>query len=95
VAEVVAWLLLIASLVLIALNPGVPSLRYAILWLGVMAAARGASALAPSLAPAIDLSLLFVAFFGLEIGGLFLLPAILSFLVADLLKPGLTGRKTP
>ncbi len=91
----VAWLLLIAGLVLIALNPGVPSLRYAILWLGVMAAARGASALAPSLAAAIDLSLLFVAFFGLEIGGLFLVPAILSFLVADLLEPGLTGRKTP
>jgi hypothetical protein len=60
-----------------------------------MAAARGASALAPSLAAAIDLSLLFVAFFGLEIGGLFLVPAVLSFLVADLLEPGLPGRKTP
>jgi len=42
---VVSWLLLIAALGLIALNPGVPSLSYALLWLGVMVVARGISML--------------------------------------------------
>ena len=40
-ALVVAWLLLIAALGVIALNPGVPSLAYAFFWLGVIAVARG------------------------------------------------------
>lgn len=36
---VLAWVLLVAGLVIIALNPGVPSLPYALFWLGVMAIA--------------------------------------------------------
>jgi hypothetical protein len=41
----VAWLLLVAGLGVLALNPGVPSLSYALLWLGVVAVARGISML--------------------------------------------------
>lgn len=84
---VVAWLLLVAALGVIALNPGVPSLEYTLLWFGVMAVARGMSMLIPSLSVAVDLALLFVCFFGLEIGGLILVPSIVGFLVADALRP--------
>jgi hypothetical protein len=80
---VVAWLLVIAALGVIALNPGVPSLGYALFWLGVMAAARGISMLVASIAVAVDLSLLLVCFFGMEIGGLILVPSIIAFAVAD------------
>lgn len=82
---VLAWLLLIAALGVIALNPAVPSLGYALFWLGVMAAARGISMLVTWVAVAVDLSLLFVCFFGMEIGGLILVPSIIGFAVADAL----------
>jgi hypothetical protein len=82
---VVAWLLLVAGLSVIALNPGVPSFGYALFWLGVMAAARGISMLVTWVAVAVDLSLLLVCFFGMEIGGLILVPSIVGFAVADAL----------
>jgi hypothetical protein len=80
-----AWLLAIAAIGLIALNPEVPSLGYAVFWLGVMAAARGTSMLVPAVAVAVDVSLLVVCCVGLEIGGLFLVPSIVAFAVADVL----------
>ena len=82
---VVSWLLLVAALGVIALNPGVPSLSYALLWLGVMVIARGISILVTRAAVAVDLSLLFACFFGMEIGGLILVPSIIGFAVADAL----------
>jgi hypothetical protein len=82
---VVAWLLLISAVGVIALNPGVPSLGYALFWLGVMAVARGISMLVTWVAVAVDLSLLFVCLFGMEIGGLILVPSIIGFAVADAL----------
>jgi hypothetical protein len=81
----VAWLLLIAALGLIALNPGMPSVGYAIFWLGVVAVARGISMLVAGLAVAVDLSLILVCFFGMEIGGLILVPSVIGFAVADAL----------
>src|ERR1035437_7392161 len=80
---VIAWLLLVAALGVIALNPGVPSLGYVLFWLGVMVAARGIAMLVTWAAVAIDLSLLFVCFFGMEIGGLILVPSIIAIAVAD------------
>ena len=85
--RVAAWLLLAGGLGLIAFNPGLPSLQYAVVWLGVLAIARGVSTLAPWLAVAIDLALLVVLFFGLEIGGLLLVPSIVAFTVADAIGP--------
>jgi hypothetical protein len=82
---VIAWLLLIVSLGVIALNPAVPSLGFALFWLGVMAAARGISMLVTSVAVAVDLSLLLVCLLGMEIGGLILVPSIIAFAVADAL----------
>jgi len=82
---VVAWLLLFAAIGVIALNPAVPSLGYALFWLGVIAAARGISMLARWLAVAVDLSLFLVCFLGMEIGGLILVPSIIGFAVADVL----------
>jgi hypothetical protein len=89
----VAWLLLIAALGVIALNPGMPSLGYAIFWLGVVAVARGISMLVTWVAIAVDLSLLLVCFFGMEIGGLILVLSIIGFAVADALdrEPAPTG----
>lgn len=81
-----AWLLLIAALGLIALNPGMPSVGYALFWLGVVATARGISMLVAWLAVAVDLSLLLVSFFGMEIGGLILVPSIITFAVADAMR---------
>jgi hypothetical protein len=81
----VAWLLLLAALGVIALNPGMPSLGYALFWLGVVAVARGVSMLVTWVAIAVDLSLLLVCFFGMEIGGLILVPSIIGFAVADVL----------
>jgi hypothetical protein len=85
-AFLVASLLLIAALGVIALNPAVPSLGYALFWLGVMAAARGISMLVRWVAVAVDLSLFLVCFFGMEIGGLILVPSIIAFAVADALN---------
>jgi hypothetical protein len=84
--RVLAWALLVVGLIVIALNPGVPSFPYALFWLGVMAAARGVSKLAPRRAVAIDLLLFFVCFLGLEISGLILWPSLAAFAVADALR---------
>jgi hypothetical protein len=89
--RVLAWVLLVAGLVMIALNPGVPSLPYALFWLGVMAIARGISMFAAWLAVAVDLSLLFVCFFGMEIGGLILVPCVVAFVIADAVRREPTG----
>jgi len=86
-AHVLAWALLAAGLLVIALNPAVPSLRYALLWLGIMALARGMAVFANWPAVAVDLSLLFVCFIGMEIGGLILVPGVLAFALADALRP--------
>jgi hypothetical protein len=70
VVRVLAWVLLAVGLSVITLNSFPPSLRYALLWLGVMAIARGIARLAAWIDVGVDLSLLFACFFGLEIGGL-------------------------
>jgi hypothetical protein len=83
----VAWLLLVADLGVVALNPGVPSLSYALLWLGVVAVARGISMLISWVAVTVDLSLLLLCLFGMEIGGLILMPSIPAFTAADAMRP--------
>jgi hypothetical protein len=88
------WLMLAVGLLVIARNPAVPSLQYAVLWLGVMAVARGISALVGPAAIAIDLSLLLLCCIGLEIGGLILVPSIIAFTVGDALRPGRTEGAT-
>jgi hypothetical protein len=95
VALVVAWLLLVAGLGAISLNPGVPSLGYAFFWLGVMAVARGISMLVTWVAVAVDLSLLLVCFYGMEIGGLILVPSIIGFVIADALHHEGAAAKSP
>ena len=82
-----AWVLLVVGLSVIA----VPSLRYALFWLGVMAIARGIARFAAWLDVAIDLSLLFVCFFGIEIGGLVVVPSVVAFALADALRPDLAS----
>ncbi len=82
-----AWLLLAAGLAIIALNPAVPSLNYALIWGGVIVATRGVGLLAPWLGAAIAIPLLLVCFLGLEIGGLIVAPSVLLFLTTDLLQP--------
>jgi hypothetical protein len=89
---VLAWALLVLGLAVIALNPGVPSIGYALLWLGVMALARALCLGVPAVAVAIDLSLLLVCFVGLEIGGLILVPALIAFAVADALGSDAAAR---
>jgi hypothetical protein len=89
--RVLAWVLLVVGLSLIALNPFVQSLRYALFWLGVMAIARGIARFAAWLDVAIDLSLLFVCFFGIEIGGLVVVPSVVAFALADALRPDLAS----
>ena len=89
--SVLAWVLLVVGLSLIALNPFVQSLRYALFWLGVMAIARGIARFAAWLDVAIDLSLLFVCFFGIEIGGLVVVPSVVAFALADALRPDLAS----
>ena len=80
--RVLAWVLLVVGLSVIA----VPSLRYALFWLGVMAIARGIARFAAWMDVAIDLSLLFVCFFGIEIGGLVVVPSVVAFALADALR---------
>jgi hypothetical protein len=74
---------MVSGLTIIALNPGVPSLGYAAMWLAVMAISRAVALLLPWLAVTIDLALLPVCFLGLEIGGLILVPSLVAFAVAD------------
>ena len=83
VVRVLAWVLLAVGLSVIALNSFPPSVRYALFWLGVMAIARGIARLAAWTDVAVDLSLLFVCFVGLEIGGLILVPSVVAFALAD------------
>jgi hypothetical protein len=78
-----AWALLLGGLFIIALNPGVPSIPYALSWLGVVAVVRAASTLAPRRAVAIDLLLIFCCLVGMEFGGLILLPSVVAFALAD------------
>jgi hypothetical protein len=85
VVRVLAWALLAVGLSVIALNYA-PSLRYALLWLGVMAIARGIARLGAWIDVAFDLSLLFVCFFGMEIGGPAVVPSVLAFALADALR---------
>jgi hypothetical protein len=85
--RLVAWSLLVAGLGVIALNPGVPSVQYAIFWAGVTVIARGMAMLAPLHAVGIDLALLVVCFFGLEIGGLIMVPVFVAFAIADAVEP--------
>lgn len=85
-ALLLAYLLLIVALGVIGLNPGTPSLAYALLWFGEVAIARGAAALVAWASVAIDLALLFVCVFGLEIGGLLVAPSIVAFTIADALR---------
>jgi len=94
VISVLAWALLVLGLAVIALNPGVPSTGYALLWLGVMAVARALALGLPWVAIAVDLSLLLVCFIGLEIGGLILVPALVAFTVADALPSGTSDRSS-
>ena len=86
-----AWVLLVAGLWVIALNPAVPSLRYALLWLGIMAIARGMSLFAIRPAVAVDLAILFVCVLGMEIGGLIVVPSVVLFALADALRPDLAS----
>jgi uncharacterized membrane protein YedE/YeeE len=78
--------LLVVGVSVIALNPFPPSLRYALLWLGVIVIARGIARFAAWTDVAVDLSLVFVCFFGLEIGGLILVPSVVAFALADALR---------
>ena len=80
--RVLAWVLLVVGLSVIA----VPSLRNALFWLGVMAIARGIARFAAWMDVAIDLSLLFVCFFGIEIGGLVVAPSVVAFALTDALR---------
>jgi hypothetical protein len=82
---ILAWLLLVAALGMIALNPAVPSPRYALLWLGVMAITRAVALPAPDLGLVTDIVLVFICLLGLEIGGLLLLPSVITFALADAL----------
>jgi hypothetical protein len=93
-AGVLAWVLLIAGVLVIALNPGVPSLGYALLWLGIMAVGRGMALFASWPVVSMDLTLLVVCVFGMEIGGLIVVPSVLAFTLADALRPRGHDRST-
>jgi hypothetical protein len=84
-ALLLAWLLLVVALGVIGLNPGTPSLGYALFWFGAMTVARGMATLITWAAVAVDPALLFVCIFGIEIGGLIVLPSVVAFTVADAL----------
>jgi hypothetical protein len=84
--RVLAWALLVVGLSVLALNPFPLSLRYALLWLGFMAIARGIARLAAWMDVAVDLALLFVCFFGIEFGGLVVVPSVIAFALADALR---------
>jgi hypothetical protein len=51
-----------------------------------MAIARGIARLGAWIDVAVDLSLLFVCFFGMEIGGPAVVPSVLAFALADALR---------
>jgi hypothetical protein len=80
-----AWALSLLGLIIIAANPGVPSLGYALFWLAVMAVGRAIALAIPWVAVAIDLALVLACLIGLEIGGLILVPGLLAFAAADAL----------
>ncbi len=68
---------------MVALNPGVPSLRYALLWLGIVAVARGVALALAGSGLMIDIVLALLCLLGMEIGGLLILPSVLAFALAD------------
>jgi hypothetical protein len=91
--RVLAWALLGAGLVVIALNPGVPSGGYALLWLGIMAVARGLVLLLGWSGVPLDLSLVVLCFLGMETGGLILVPSVVAFTLADAFEAALGHRQ--
>ena len=70
-----------------------PLARYALLWLGIALIARAAATAASWLGLAVDTALIPVCVVGMEIGGLFLLPALVAFAITDLREPD--RRKVP
>ncbi len=82
-ARGLAWALLSGGILVVALNPAVPSLGSAIFWAGVMLVARGVARLTPWNPIGLDLALLFVCFFGMEFGGLIVAPSVLALALAD------------
>ncbi len=87
-ARAVSWLLLLVAVGAIALNPGVPSIRYALLWLGIVLIVRALATAANWLGLGVEIALIPVCVIGMEIGGLFLLPAIIAFTITDAREPG-------
>jgi hypothetical protein len=87
VARAAAWILMAIGLLVVAANPGVPSLGYAMAWLAILAIGRAITFIVAWSALAIDLALIVVCVVGLEIGGLILIPSLLAFAVADGLGP--------
>lgn len=80
---VLAWLLLVAGLVVLAVNPWVPPLVYAILWLPIMVVPRMLVAVVPARAVAVDVAVLALCVVGLDFGGFILAPSVVLFLVDD------------
>lgn len=80
---VLAWLLLAVGLVVLAINPWVPPLVYAVLWLPIMVVPRMLVAVVPARAVAVDLAVLVLCVVGLDFGGFILVPSVLLFLVDD------------
>ena len=78
-----AWLLLAAGLVVLAVNPWVPPLVYAFLWLPVTVVARMLVAVVPARAVAVDLAVLALCVVGLDFGGFILAPSLVLFLIDD------------
>ena len=81
--RVLAWLLLGTGLVVLAVNPWVPPLVYAILWLPIMIVARMLVAIVPARHIAVDVAVLVLCVVGLDFGGFILVPSALLFLVDD------------
>ena len=78
-----AWLLLAVGLVVLAVNPWVPPLVYALLWLPIMVVPRLLVAVVPARAFVVDLAVLVLCVVGLDFGGFILVPSALLFLVDD------------
>jgi len=77
--------LLVVGLAVVVLNSTPSSRGDAVLWLGVMAMERGLAVVVPSTAVAVDLAVILLCLFGLEVGGLLLVPAGVAFVIADVI----------
>ena len=77
--------LLVVGLAVVGLNSTPSSRGDAVLWLGVMAMERGLAVVVPSTAVAVDLAVILLCLFGLEVGGLLLVPAGVAFVIADVI----------